>query len=482
MAYSQPAGQYGQWLTAKRSRNAAYLAAAAERKAAPRSHPARMLAFADGSSGYGRYKRRRTSYRAPAARYRRFRGRTHGRGGFWGDLWGGVKKGLSFIPRGTFAGIGGRAFGPGGALAGKALSTLSGYGAYGDGDAGNNRQRDQSDVVDQDVPQMSNPSGTDGGVMIRHREFIGDIISTGPAFTIQSQLAINPGLPASFPWLYSIAGNYSQYKMEGMMFEFVSTSGAQSTSQGLGEVIMCVNYNAGGPAITNKSQMLNQIMAVSKVPSENAICAVETSPGQTPVEQQYIRTTNLPSGQDPRFYDLGVFTLATQGQAAGCTLGELWVTYQVELFKPVLASPSGALHLLSAPVGGSSAANFGGAAGFSLTPSSTLPGVIVNSASTSNSLQFSTTFPSGTRILLTAITSGTLISGNFAVSSGGQTFANIFHSDAGYTSQNNSATAAQWIGAFTVSSSPQYWTVVAPPGLTGGDSDVFLTVLPAQLT
>lgn len=104
---------------------------------------------------------------------------------------------------------------------------------------------------------------------------------------------------------------------------------------------MCVNYNPTDPVFTNKQQMLNEVFSVSRVPSENASCPIECDPGQTPINQMFITAGEVPAGQDPRFYNIGNFYIATQGQTNAVTLGELWVTYQVELFKPQLLSGSG---------------------------------------------------------------------------------------------------------------------------------------------
>lgn len=160
--------------------------------------------------------------------------------------------------------------------------------------------------------------------------------SGGNAFVMQAALPINPGLSTTFPWLSTIAANFVQYKVEGMIFHFVSTSGALSTTQALGEIIMAVNYDTTEATYTNKAQMLNEVFSISKVPAADIECPVECDPQQTPIAHQYTRTGALTATQDPRFYDIGNFYLATQGQAAAVTLGELWVTYQVALYKPQL--------------------------------------------------------------------------------------------------------------------------------------------------
>jgi len=149
-------------------------------------------------------------------------------------------------------------------------------------------------------------------------------------------LPINPGNAITFPWLSGIAQCFTQYRISGLVFYYKSTSGSLSTTQALGEVIMGVNYNTADSPFTNNQQMLTEVMATSKVPSEDAICGVEADPMQTAMGLQYIRGDAVPAGQDPRFYDIGTFYIAAQGVAGGSniTLGELWVSYEFEFYKP----------------------------------------------------------------------------------------------------------------------------------------------------
>jgi len=257
------------------------------KKALGPSRRAVLRAYADGSTGYGAYRRRSAS---------RFRRRIVRR-----------RRG----------------------------SSRRGYGAYVSGfPVGGS-------VMDQDVPQISNPRGSDGAVVIQHKEYIRDIPST-VAFALQANLRINPGDANTFPWLSSIAKSFTQYRFEGLIFKFVSTSGSLSTTQALGEIIQAVNYNPVEPTFTNKQQMLNEIFSISKVPAIDSECPVECEPAQSQgMGFLTVRNGSESPSVDPRFYDLGQYYLATQGQAVGAvTMGELHVTYQVALYKPQLQYPA----------------------------------------------------------------------------------------------------------------------------------------------
>jgi len=66
---------------------------------------------------------------------------------------------------------------------------------------------------------------------------------------------------------------------------------------------------------------------------------IECDPKENPFNVQYVRTGAVPSGDSVLMYDLGLTHLAVSGcQTSGKRLGDLWVTYEVELKKPLLYS------------------------------------------------------------------------------------------------------------------------------------------------
>ncbi len=311
-----------------------YSSAMSDAKKMPRTIklPKKQSQYWDGLgtiyTGYGRYKRRgaqRRSYNRFKPRSRRFRGR----GGYWDDAWGKIG-GLfgGYKPGSEESGV---AVGQGVWDAGKA-AIISGLGAYG-----------TNNVIDQGVPSISNPGGSDGCITIRHKEYVGDVTSNSSAAfqLLFNGLRINPGNPLLFPWLSQIANNFSQYKLCGMLLHYKPTSGALSTTQSLGEIVMACNYNPAETAFVNKQQMLNEIMAVSKVPCQDFCMGVECNPDQTMNGGLlYVCNGTVPSGQDSRFYDHGKLYVACQGIPAttSAPVGELWVSYQFEFYKPNLSS------------------------------------------------------------------------------------------------------------------------------------------------
>lgn len=180
-----------------------------------------------------------------------------------------------------------------------------------------------------------------GCVRVQHREYIGDISGSTSAFAIQSYLPINPGAAVTFPWLSTVAQSFQQYRFHGLVFEYISSSGnaISGTSAAIGEVFMATNYNANGTQFTTKSEMLNMEFATVSSPAQSLMHLIECDPKQSTLATLYVRNQSLIT-PDFRFYDLGDFTIATSGQPGTYAIGSLFVTYDVELFKPSMLAVS----------------------------------------------------------------------------------------------------------------------------------------------
>jgi hypothetical protein len=191
------------------------------------------------------------------------------------------------------------------------------------------------------IPKFASTKQTN---IVCHREYLGDIFGT--AGFNNTSYPLNPGMAVTFPWLSSIAQNYQQYKFHGIIFEFRPLITDFVTNGAPGVVIMATNYNADVPIYTTKQEMENSEYAVSVKPTRDLMHGVECATTQTVLSELYIRSGEVTAGQDLRLYDLGNFQFATQANPVQ-DLGELWVSYCVEFFKPVLPTDVGG-NILSA--------------------------------------------------------------------------------------------------------------------------------------
>jgi hypothetical protein len=220
-----------------------------------------------------------------------------------------------------------------GAWGGNRLSTMFGLGAY---------TLKSNSLVDaatgKQVPFMHSNSET---MRLCHREYICDINST-TAFTLASYV-INPGMATTFPYLNRIAQCFQQYEFKGIVFEFKSTSASalNSTNTALGTVMLACQYDASDPAFANKTQVLNEMWSVDGKPCEDVLLPIECHPDERVTRLCNLRTEANATPAVTTTYDWGKFSIATVGSQAVANVGELWVSYDVLLYKPSIVDSTG---------------------------------------------------------------------------------------------------------------------------------------------
>jgi len=239
--------------------------------------------------------------------------------------------------------LGGPTGGAVGAMAGKLISTITGYGDY--------KVNHNSVIQGNSVPTFRNGGH---GMRVCHREFLANI--TGSVEFSKREFSINPGLFGTFPWLSYLANQFEEYELDGLVFEYRPSSGSaiSSTSSALGVVILATDYDAANPGFTTKQQMESYEFSTSTVPFNGCMHPVECKRGLNVLNNLYLRNMTNPSGTDIRMYDMGNFTIATEGMQSEYVVGELWVSYDVKFSKPRIPSSSqstllNVLHLQSSP-------------------------------------------------------------------------------------------------------------------------------------
>lgn len=186
-----------------------------------------------------------------------------------------------------------------------------------------------------------------------HREYLEDILtgSTAGAFNITSY-AINPGLAFSFPYLASIAQNFEEYRIDGMVYEFVSTTSPYNTNSAMGSVIMSAEYNAATPAFTSKPQMENSDFAISARFDKDMIYGLECA--DQAQSHYYVRSSasTLPLTTTD-VANLFVATAPSASFPTNANVGELWVSYTVTFFRPRISQARfGYAHFTNTTSGG----------------------------------------------------------------------------------------------------------------------------------
>lgn len=216
---------------------------------------------------------------------------------------------------------------------------VSGLGAY-------NVKRNSlmNGAIDMSTAPPSVRNANQGeGTIIRHREYLGDLLSgagSPSAFAITNTYALNPGNTACFPWLSRIAQDFQEYEMRGCIFFLKTLSSDYTAALNMGSVFMAADYNASDPPPIDKMHLENMEFSSSCKPSTSLLMPVECDPRYDSNTHLYIASNNNYQNGDPKLYNLCNVYIGSQGvpNSGGnpTPIAEIWVTYEVALFKPII--------------------------------------------------------------------------------------------------------------------------------------------------
>lgn len=196
----------------------------------------------------------------------------------------------------------------------------------------------------QGVPEVRN-SNKGEATTFRHKEYLMDLYSgivpsgsNTTEFTLQS-FAINPGNPQLFPWLAPLAYQFQEWKPQGIIIELKTLCSDYTQQLAMGAMFMATQYNSLEPEPTTKQQMENLEYSNSCKPSCSLLHMIECDIKNTAQTHLYIADNGNYEGGDLRWYDLGNLFIGTQGlPTALAPIAEVWITYEIDLYKPVLGS------------------------------------------------------------------------------------------------------------------------------------------------
>lgn len=219
-----------------------------------------------------------------------------------------------------------------GYAAGDFVSKITGFGDY---------KISSNTLLGSSVPQFKSDGRT---ARVCHREFLTDIKASHDFKLMTYEL--QPGLKTSFPWISGMADLYQQFRIHGMVFYFRSLSAAwDGTGLSLGAVIMGTQYDVLETPFQSKIEMENYEFSNSAKPSVDQAHPIECDPSEGVLKNYFLRTGEIDENDDLRFHDFGNFQIATVGMDEKMddeTIGELWVSYDIEFLKPRVSK--GAVH------------------------------------------------------------------------------------------------------------------------------------------
>lgn len=329
-------------------------------------------------------------------------------------------------------------------------------------------------------------------------EKVADLTGTA-AFTMAQALYINPGNSTLFPIFSQEAIVYEQYRCNLLKFWYRSTEYTASGSNiGAGLVLLATNFDPDDAQFSTKNQMENYWHGTSDAPfapSGKGVLCHDVCAGykknkggalrDATLNNYYVNAssnTSAPTSQAAKFYDIGLFQLATAGNVASSdVIGELWVEYSFTMIHPKqnasLPQGTGAVHFSS--IAATTADNFAGSvqqAG-SLAP---LTGISI----ASNVITFPAGMP-GNYLLEMAVSGATSASG-FAVNytTGAtalllMTAAGVRNASSSIVSLAGTTTSSAVVSkTFTVASSGATLTVTPSTIVGAGNMDLFIVSLP----
>lgn len=168
-------------------------------------------------------------------------------------------------------------------------------------------------------------------ICIKHKELFDWPLGYSP-YTVNAFLFINPANSGVFPWLYRIAINFEKYRFRKLKFTYYPRCGSTQA----GQAVLAVDPKSSDNAPVSLP-VLSSYHVRSQGPmwKEFSINVPQDVLGR---ELRYTRPAAFAAAGLSTLYDVGRFIFATDGaNPAGATIGELEVSYEVELHLP--ASP-----------------------------------------------------------------------------------------------------------------------------------------------
>jgi hypothetical protein len=188
------------------------------------------------------------------------------------------------------------------------------------------------------------PGFTRRSCTVSEHEFIYDVVGNGTNFGIVNgglPFPINPGQVTTFPWLSVQAKQWEKYKIHSLKLEYRREVSEFATAGTIGKVMINVDLDAADAGPSSKTQVLDtdKRLLMDCMPCENNSIVIPGKIFHPTGEPKWVRPGGLPGATDIKTYDAGNIWVTTSGTSDNTTkLGELHLTYVVELSVPILES------------------------------------------------------------------------------------------------------------------------------------------------
>lgn len=184
-------------------------------------------------------------------------------------------------------------------------------------------------------PMMSNfikNESQEGVFRYSSKEFLGEVRGS-TVFTKQKSFRMNPGDPATFPWLHTVARKFERYRFVSLMFHFQSSASQSNSSVEIGDILGC---HIDNPALLSpSSRQAVEIKSFSRsgTISRNLNMPIECDGRYINKEWDYVRPDEVSNytNADLTDYDHGRYEVFTVGVPNGDTvIGSLILSFEIE--------------------------------------------------------------------------------------------------------------------------------------------------------
>lgn len=222
------------------------------------------------------------------------------------------------------------------------------------------QKRDGSGLAEGNALSIPKMHTSGNSVRVSHREYVMDITAPANGALFNPMVyTVNPGDSSIFPWLSSLAILFEQYKFHGLVFEFVSTTSSYNQTPAMGYVMFAATYNVLQAPFQNAIELENSTDSVMARPDHCIMYGVEC---QTQSFNYYNVKNSRNVVIDPATYNFVDVTLATQGlptsYTPGSVIGQLWISFDVELVQPIYQLPKIGTVLLAGNPANNQVGNF----------------------------------------------------------------------------------------------------------------------------
>jgi len=217
----------------------------------------------------------------------------------------------------------------------------------------------------------------------RRMEKVTDLTFGFQTFQNKYQYYLNPGNTELFPIFSKVAAVYEQYRCRFLRFHYVTEAYVASGSTfASGKLVMATNVDPDEPSFSSMTAMENYIGSDRTVPFASmthdpmgSLKVLKNKQGRAhmPLNEYFVYPSgnlNAPVNTSTKFYDMGLFQMASSGlplNGVNTEIGELYVEYEFDLIRPRDISSIGtgllACHVRELPAASVSAANPFGSGG-----------------------------------------------------------------------------------------------------------------------